>query len=273
MKVQITDKLIKHILSLTSDEEVLLLRYKKLGNRRGGGGTVQVESPVLVVCENQRFQADVLEIEEVGNRYDEYGSEPEKIKKAEDISKLDPFDMTLELSPELFKELVSTKEPLILLRVMNVPAYIRTNKIKVVYDKSKDIRPEKEDEAVPQSRKPTVPTMVVRVEKMRPIDDLLKQHITDSAFYEVFIEGKREDFYDAEGAELDELVGLVGIKRKVEEGDNELRKRVIEYLKSHVEKSNVKDEDIQQLVKTAEEQAAIEKKIDDAAKKRRKEKP
>ena len=86
----------------------------------------------------------------------------------------------------------------------------------------------------------------------------------------MFIEGRREDFYDASGAELDELVGLIGIKRKVEEGDNELRKRVMEYLKTRVEQSNVKDEDIKALVKTAEEEAAIQKKIDDAAKKRKK---
>ena len=272
MKVTITDKLIKHVLSLTPEEEVFLLRYKKLGNRRGGGDTVKVESPVLVVCENRRFQVDILEIEEVGSRYDEYGEEPEKIKKAEDIGKLDPFDMTLELTPEMLKEIVATKEPLILFRVLNIPAYIRTNKIKVSYDKSKDIRPENPNEAVPQSKKPTSPTMVIRVEKIRPVDDLLKQHITDSAFYEVFIQGTREEFYDVTGTELDELVGLVGIRRKIEEGDVELRKRVIEYLKMRVSSlSTVQDAEISQLVKTAEEEAAIQKKLDDAAKKKRKE--
>jgi hypothetical protein len=269
MKVTITDKLIKHVLSLTPEEEVFLLRYKKLGNRRGGGGTVQVESPILVVCDNQRFQVDILEIEEVGNRYDEYGQEPERIKKAEDIGKLDPFDMTLELTPELFKEVVATREPLILFRVLNIPAYIRTNKIKIIYDKSKDVRQEPND---PAARKPVIPTMVVRVEKIRPVDDLLKQHITDSAFYEVFIQGKREEFYDVTGAELDDLVGIIGVRRRVEEGDVELRKRVIEYIKMRVASlSTIKDSEMTQLVRTAEEEADVQKKLDDAAKKKRKE--
>ena len=236
-RITITDKQVKNVLDLSPEEEVLLLRYDKVDPVREAGAIV---SPVLVVCGDKKFEVDL--IGQPTDLNDNYGDQSQGKEKG-----LSKVKIRTELPPELFKELVGVKDILLLARTQNVPSYIMTNRVSVEYDKTKD----------------APPMLVVSCDKFKPIDDLLKAQISEPTFYEVFIEGNNEGFYNAEGEQLDNLIEPIGVKRRIEEGDTELRQRVIEYLKFRLQGTvKVKDEEIKTLI----EQAEVDQKIDEASK-------
>lgn len=278
MRIRIHDKEVRHSLDLTSEELVSLIRFKKPASRRV---PLAIVSPVIVVCDDKKFQADILDIKDATfvNREEaiygqpEYGEEAEgeewasrpgssKKAKKDPTEDIPPFLLTVELTPPMFEAMVGLSELLVLVRVQNIPAYIRTKRVKVDYNME-----EKERDNVSAK-----PKLVLKVEQVRPIVDLLKAQITESAFYDVFIAGKSDEFFEKGGEELDEIVGLIGIKRRVEESDIALRMRVKEYLRIRMEQlTKVKEEDVQGMVKEAEEKADIERKLDEADEKRKKE--
>ena len=285
MKISIVDKDIQNTLDLTSDELVRLLRYKKIDTR---STPFTIVSPVIIVCDDKKFEVDVLDIPSL--RGDEmYGDFDNDISMEdayymrryqenqlraireetddtlkERIEPVEAFTLKVELSSELFAALVPTSEILILFRVQNAPAYTRTSKVRVDYNKQKD--------KVKRSGE-NRPALIIKIDQIKPIVDLLKAQITESAFYEVFIEGKSDEFYDAKDNNLDEIVELIGIKRRSEETDIALRTRVISYLKLRMtELSKVQDDDLKELVDNAQLQADIEKKLNDAEKKNKRKK-
>lgn len=279
MRIRIHDKEIRHSLDLTSEELVALIRYKKPASRRV---PLAIVSPVIVVCDDKKFQVDILDIkdatfvnreeaiygqpeygeaygEEAGEKWESPGGAGKKAKK-DPTDDIPPFLLTVELPPAMFEAMVGLSELLVLVRVQNIPAYIRTNRVKIDYNME-----EKEKDNVSAK-----PKLVLKVERVRPIVDLLKAQITEAAFYDVFIAGKSDEFFDKGGEDLEEIVGLIGIKRRTEESDITLRMRVKEYLRIRMEQlTKVKEADVQGMVKEAEEKAEIDRKLDDADDKRK----
>ena len=273
-RINIHDKDIRHSLDLTSEELVSLIRYKKPPSQQIPS---QIVSPVIVICEDKKFQADIIEIRDAAYSNQSYYNSPEddpyittvedfeawqvksgSKKKKDPTENIPPFILSLELTPAMFEGLLTVNEVLVLLRVQNIPSYIKTNKVKVDYNK--------ED---PKEK----PQLVIKVEKVRPIVDLLKAQISEAAFYDVFINGRSDEFFDKGGEELDDIVGLIGIRRRSEESDIALRMRVKDYLRIRMESlSKVKEDDLQGLVKETEEQEEIERKLNEEDEKRKKDK-
>lgn len=279
MKIRLGDREVSNALDLNSEELIRLLRFQKPKTSKA---EFQIVSPVLLILGDKKIQANIVNVRDNeslrndpyagdggGSFTGYYAEEVEKLypgsitpRKAKDSTEsISPFILELELTPEIFDGLYGVKEVIILLRVQNIPAYIKTNKIKVDFN-------------LEDSKKENyTPTIAIKVEKVRPILDLLKAQISESNFFEVFIEGKSEEFYDKGGKDLDDLVELIGIKRKAEESDIELRRRVIDYLKLRMEQlSKVKDSDLQQIVKEETDKKRIERKLNEADEKRKKKK-
>jgi hypothetical protein len=283
MRIKIVDKTVQHTLDLTPEELVNLIRYKKIDTR---SVPFKIVSPVLLICDSKKFQIDIINIENVssggGSTYSDGGGReyyPEddvpfespdfqemeeevgssKKKKKDPMAKMPSFTLRLEIVAQMFDALAASQEILLLLRVQNIPVYVRTNLVKVDYNMADPVK---------GSEKKAKPTLLVKIERVFPIVDLLKAQISESDFFDVFIAGKREEFFEKEGADLDEIVGLVGIKRKVEESDIELRMRVKDYLSIRIDQmTRIKETELQQMVKETEEKERIDKAIDDANKK------
>lgn len=259
------DKQTQHVLNLSSEELVTLLRYRKIDPRLVSGSIV---SPVLLICEDKKFQCTVYNVVEQGTSIPSdwpYGREGlllddlEAIQSDEKPSKFSPFLLQIELTPEMFEPIIKTELIYVVMRLNNKPVYTKTKNVKIEYNKAD---------------KESKPSLVISVGGIRPIVELLKAQITESAFYDVFVNGDSNEFYDAESKALDELVEVVGFKRRLEESDGELRKRVIDCLKFRVtEGAKLQDADLQKLVSDEEQRQNIERKIDDADKRRKKYKP
>ena len=157
------------------------------------------------------------------------------------------------MTPELFKSLSTNKVVLILLRIQNIPAYAVVEKIRVNFDKPGDSG-----------------SLGMNIDRVKPIVELLKTQLTESSFYETFIVGKSEEFFESEGTQLDNLVALVGVLRKENESDNELRIRVKSYLKIRIaETTNVGDDELKALIRKSEEVAEIERLMNEAKSKKK----
>lgn len=282
MRISIIDKAVKNTLDLTSEELVRLLRFRRLDTRRV---PFKIVSPVLIVCDDKKFECEILDIKSLNRSpYDEqnvpsdfYGEgedlDPGMVRQArkqsEKTEDIEPFTLKIELPPGLFAELTKVDQVIVLMRVQNIPVYVRTDAVRVDYNKEGTYQEPGEPER--QARVKDKPALLIKVPGVRPILDLLKAQITESAFHEVFIDGKSDEFYDAKDAKLDEIVEIIGIKRRFGESDVELRNRVIAYLKIRMaEATKLKDEELQQMVNETEKQREIDRRIDDASKKQKK---
>ncbi len=269
MKITLTDKELRHTLDLSSEEIIALIRYQ---NPKPSKGEFEIVSPCLLIVGDKKFQVDILNVEsqaEVGLESDdilerlrvyessgEFPSEAKQPKK--DVS---PFVLTVELPSPLFEALSNNQELIVLFRVRNIPSYVKTDKAKVDFNL---------EESLKTGYKPS---LVIKVDKVKPIADLLKAQISESQFQEVFIEGNSDEFFNNEGRPLDELVGLIGIKRMKEETDVALRTRVKNYLKLRLDQlSKVDDAQLQGLLTEEEEKARIERKLAEAEKRMKKKK-
>jgi len=286
MRIRIVDKQIKHVLNLTSEELMLLLRLQPLDSRRV---PFKIVSPVLIVCGDQKYEVPIIRVDQLGStRRGEYPLEiddvqemieegqyfgdvvnideaipdrppvrqrPRERKKVDPTSKIPSFMMEVELNAKLFEGLMNVESPLVLMRVQNIPVYTPIEDIRVNFNKPK-----------------ATPVLLITVERVQPIVDLLKTQLTESAFYETFIVGKSEQFFESAGVKLDDLVALVGIKRKENESDTELRIRVKEYLKIRIAgTTDVNDDELKALIRQTEEVAEIERSMDEASRRGEKE--
>lgn len=269
MRINIVDKQIKYALNLTSEELVHLMRLQPLQNRRS---PFQIVSPVLLVCGEEKHEVEVKQVSESSQRMlpapedeEEFlESMPEGVegwqspKRGKKSKKIDPteripgFVLETELTHELFKSLMTNKVVLLLLRIQNIPAYAVIEAIRVNVD-----RPGENG------------SLVLRIDRVKPIVELLKTQLTESSFYETFIVGKSEEFFESTETQLDNLVALTGILRKENESDNELRTRVKSYLKIRIaETTNVDDEELKGLIRKSEEIAEIERLMDETKRKK-----
>ena len=240
MKITLSDKEIRYALELNDEELARLLRYRKLDPNVD---PYVIVSPLMVVCNNNKHIAKILDVKD-------WSANP----PGPGDKKIPPFDIKIFLSPDLFKDLTLSDELILLFRVRNIPSFVRVSNFRIEYDT-----------AITSKNK--IPALVMRAEEVKPITDLLRMQMSESTFYEIFIQGKNDDFYDATGESLDGLVGLVGIKRMNGELDIELRNRTKGYLKFRIsEILPITDEDVQKLVKKAEEEKEIEDKISAASK-------
>lgn len=279
MKINLGDKSIRNALNLTSEELINLLRYQ---NPKTSSADAEIVSPVLFVFENVNIQSTIVGIQDNNYRETEQpyydsdddeefrdldggmveedgsiGGRRKKSKNSKDsVKNIPSFVLEVELTRELFDELLKVKEVLILMRVQNIPVYVLTNKAQIQFN-------------LEESKKPKfVPSLAVKIDKVRAIVELLKTQISESDFFEVYVKGKSDEFFEKGGADLDDLVGIIGIRRKPQESDIELRMRVKSYLITRMEElSKVKDEDLQNLIKDQAEKDRIEKKMDDAKEK------
>jgi len=248
MKIVITDKTVRNVLDLSEKEVINLLRYRSLDYNKV---PYKIVSPVLLISGDDKFELEIKDVEGKGNYF------TPGLKEGSLPSDFVPFVLKLEVVPRLFDSVVKNGEILILVRIRNVPCYIRAQQeIKIIYGGS-----------VGESMTPKAIMEVNVSSEPKAIDDLLRKQISDSTFYEIFIGGESGEFFDSEGGKLDDLVGLVGMKRKAGEGDTELRKRVVDYLKFRVGSitQKIDDSDLEGLLA----QADIDKKLDEASKKMR----
>jgi len=255
------------------------MRLRPLQNRRS---PFQIVSPVLIVCGDEKYEVEVKEVSETASRRmlpapdegefsgfideeaenldpgfseDEEGRKiptgsKKKRRKVDPTERIPGFALETELTPELFKGLTTNKVVVVLLRIQNIPAYAMVENIRVNISNPGDSG-----------------SLVMRIDRVQPIVDLLKTQLTESSFFETFIVGKSEEFFESTGVQLDDLVALVGIKRKENESDNEIRMRVKSYLKIRIaETTDVSDEELKGLIKKAEEVQEIQRSMDDAKK-------
>lgn len=268
MKITLGDKAVSHSLDLTSDEFIRLVRFQK-PKPNIKNSDLEIISPVLLLIGEKKIQATVLNMQDDGTAqrrlelrdemFDELSPRKQSEKQtAKDVTeRIAPFRLELEITAETFEALIKTKDVLVLFRVQNIPCYVQTSKVKIDFNLENS----------------PIPALVIKVDKVRPVLELLKVQITESQFNEVYIEGKSDDFYDKGGADLDDLVELIGVKRKIDESDIALRRRVKEYLQLRLEQlSRVKDDDLQQMVKDEAEKQRIERKLNAADRKRKKDK-
>ncbi len=261
MRINIVDNKIKYALNLTSEELVHLMRLQPLQNRRT---PFQIVSPVLLVCGDEKHEVEVKQVNESGNQKQiEYESDdiipmsedrPKKSKKqkVDPTEKIPGFVIETELTPELFKSLSTNKVVLLLLRIQNIPAYAIVEKIRVNLETPGESG-----------------SLGMNIDQVKPILELLKTQLTESAFYETFIVGNSEEFFESEGTQLDNLVALVGVLRKENESDNELRIRVKSYLKIRIaETTDVGDDELKALIRKSEEVDEIERLMNEAKSKR-----
>ncbi len=275
MRINIVDNKIKYALNLTSEELVHLMRLQPLQNRRT---PFQIVSPVLLVCGDEKHEVEVKQVNESGSqRQIDYDNDDEIVPmsqkggpwesaeirpKSKKKQKIDPtekipgFVIETELTPELFKSLSTNKVVLLLLRIQNIPAYAVVEKIRVNLETPGESG-----------------SLRMNIDRVKPILELLKTQLTESAFYETFIVGNSEEFFESEGTQLDNLVALVGVLRKENESDNELRIRVKSYLKIRIaETTNVDDDELKALIRKSEEVAEIETLMNEAKNKKKDEK-
>lgn len=281
MRINIIDKQIKYALNLTSEELVHLMRLQPLQGRRT---PFQIMSPVLIACGENKHEVDIVRMDEAGKsrstRGDSFSDDPLELsdedaaetmynfrdsrkppinkkqptEKIKSTDKIPPFTLETELTPELFNDLTTNKKALLLLRIQNIPAYAVIDSIRVNV-----------------SSPGTKGSLVMKIDKVSPIVDLLKTQLTESSFYDTFIVGKSEEFFESTGVQLDNIVALVGILRKENESDNEMRIRVKEYLKIRIaETTNVDDRELKALIQKSEEVQEIERSMDEAKKKEKK---
>jgi|GEM_PF-5258868 len=269
MKIALTDKEVQHALDLSSEELVSLLRYRRPTET---AAKFKVVSPLLLVVGSKKYQVDLLEIEldrnsstgqmswegEDWDTTDLPSTNVSKKKKDKSL-KLPSLVITTELTAEIFTSLLEVSEVMVLLRINNVPGYFITDMVRVDYNKAAAF-PERDSQKSPR------PRLIMKSGVVRPIVDLLKAQISESSFYECFIGGKSEEFYNSEGDALDEIVELIGFLRKNNETDIALRRRVIDYLKLYLEsRTSVTDEDLNKIVDEAQKKIEIDKKIDEAS--------
>jgi len=252
------------------------MRLRPLQSRRS---PFQIVSPILIVCGEEKYEVEVKEVSEAAKRVSS-ADEEDFIEEVEDLDpgffedeeagkiptgpkrkkkrKVDPteripgFVLETELTPELFKALTVNKVVVVLLRIQNIPAYAMVENIRVNISNPGESG-----------------SLVMRIDRVQPIVDLLKTQLTESSFFETFIVGKSEEFFESTGVQLDDLVALVGIKRKDNESDNELRMRVKSYLKIRIaETTDVSDEELKQLIRKSEEVQEIQRSMDESKKKK-----
>lgn len=268
MRINIVDEQIKFVLNLSSEEIVHLMRLQPLQVRRS---PFQIVSPVLIACGDSKHEVEIIKTDESGNiralpapedeefDFEDFATKgeeiprsgpPEKKKKREidPTERIPSFVLTTELTPELFKDLVTNKQVALLLRIQNIPAYALVEDIRVNVTSPGEAG-----------------NLVMRIDRVRPITELLKTQLTESSFYETFIVGKSEEFFESTGTQLNDLVALVGVLRKEGESDTELRMRVKDYLKIRIaETTNIDDQELKALIRKAEEVQEIERLMDKA---------
>lgn len=258
------------------------MRLQPLQSRRS---PFQIVSPVLIVCGDEKHEVEIKEVSETASRrmlpppdegkFAEFNGEGEMVenldpgdfdpmtlkvkegrkrkkRKVDPTERIPGFALETELTPELFTALTKNKVVVVLLRIQNIPAYAMVENIRVNLSNTGESG-----------------SLVMRIDRVSPIVDLLKTQLTESSFFETFIVGKSEEFFESTGVQLDDLVALVGIKRKENESDNELRMRVKGYLKIRIaETTDVDDEELKGLIKKAEEVQEIERSMDKESKKK-----
>lgn len=252
MRINITDSQIQQVLDLTSTELARLLRFQSVDPKVQ---PFQIVSPALIVCGERKYEVELLAVEErsVGVYSADstsfyYPSKSYMTRPTTDESKVPPFNIKITLTQELYQGLCETVNPLLLFRVQNSPSYSIMSEFRAEFKS-----PGKPGE------------LRVPVNEVKTVTELLKTQLTESAFYEVYIIGRSEDFFESSGKSLDDLVSLIGIKRKIEENDTELRLRVKDYLKIRLAgTTNVTDEELYDVVKKAEEVQEIERAMDAA---------
>ena len=272
MRINIVNKQIKYALNLTSEELVHLMRLRPLQTRRT---PFSIISPILIVCGEEKVEVEIKEVIETSTRRtlsasddsglaeymdldpmegvdeeeeEESPTRKKRKRKVDPTEKIPGFALETELTPELFTALTKNKVVVVLLRIQNIPAYAMVENIRVNISNPGENG-----------------SLVMRIDRVQPIVDLLKTQLTESSFFETFIVGKSEEFFESTGVQLDDLVALVGIKRKENESDNELRMRVKGYLKIRIaETTDVDDEELKQLIRKAEEVQEIQRSMDES---------
>ena len=82
MKIRIVDKQVKHILNLTSEELMLLLRLQPLQNRRV---PFQIVSPVLIVCGDDKYEVTIKSVDQLESVGRVPYSDPSRIDEMEEF--------------------------------------------------------------------------------------------------------------------------------------------------------------------------------------------
>lgn len=265
MRIKIVDKQVKHVLKLTSEEVVALLRFQPPSTNRV---PTRVSSPCLVIANGNKYEVDILSVQDRGgtwsgsnddsddydvdndNAVRDFSSRRRKAKWSDPAQKVPPFSITVEMPEGMFEDLVKSESTILLIRVQNIPAYSVVGSISVSFDK-------------PGSK----PKLVINVSAVKTVADLMRTQITESTFYENFILGRSNEFFDSVGADLDAIVKLVGMCRKPDETDVELRNRVKDYLRLKIAGTTDVDDDIvADLIREAEEKEEIEQAMREAKK-------
>lgn len=274
MRINIVDEQIKFVLNLSSEEIVHLMRLQPLQIRRS---PFQIVSPVLIACGENKHEVEIIKTDESGSvrslpppegdeeddllEGEAWGGEEEPDKKkgkrrVDPTERIPPFVLTTEVTPELFKDLVMNKQVVVLLRIQNIPAYALI-----------------EDIRINVTNPGVAGNLVMRIDRVRPITELLKTQLTESSFYETFIVGKSEEFFESTGVQLNDIVALVGVLRKEGESDTELRIRVKDYLKIRIaETTDIDDQELKALIRKAEEVQEIERLMDESKRRKKDEK-
>jgi len=221
----VIDKELKHVLDLTSEEVVKLIQYKNSATRYSS--KFDIVSPVLVCAGSKKFQVTLVgakSLEEYDSsmqlmdRYEE-GGYPDEVPRRKNIGSVE-FIATVILSTEMVQPMMEAEYLLFIARLKNKPSYAVISSYRIYFDRKSTMG---------DTNGKLLLEMVIK--SVKPIEELLKAQISEEQWYEVYVIGKSEDFFLGEGKLLDDLVGLIGLKRLPQEDDFGLRRRVVKYLK------------------------------------------
>lgn len=264
MRISIVDKEIRHVLDLTSEELVKLIQYKISAGRYSS--KFDIVSPVLVCAGSKKFQVTLVgakSVEEYDNAYYQRSRQVFEIDQPpptrKNIGAID-FIATGELTAEMVQPIVEADYLLFIARLKNKPSYAIISNYRIYFDKKSPVG---------DTNGKVLLEMVIK--SVKPIEELLKAQISEEQWYEVYVIGKSEDFFLGEGKLLDDLVGLIGLKRLEREDDFALRRRVIKYLKRVVEEPPISEEEISEMLERTQQELEVDRKIDAAKKKKEKE--
>jgi len=257
MKLSIVDKEIKHTLDLDAEEVVRLIKMEKSPGRYGSSG--EIVSPILVIVGSKKFQVQLVDVESEEERRSNVPFEYPDEYRIEGRTSSQVIFLIGVLSPDMVETITGAESLLVLMRAKNRPSYSKIQNFRVLFDR--------------KCERDTSGKILVelRVRELKPIEELLKAQISVDQFYEVYVIGRSDEFFKNESpAKLDDLVGLIGLKRRADEDDFALRRRVAVYCKKMVEEPPVPDSEINQVLRQTEEEQKVEQKMDEAKGKKEK---
>jgi hypothetical protein len=245
MKINIVDKDVKHVLDLSNEELVRLIKFEPPSKE---SRILEIISPILVFAGPKKFQVKLVNVESSSRSVSEGYESLWGLSPTSKGSYKTLFTAYGEVDPEMVRPIIESDNLLVLSRIKNVPSYAVVDRFKIYYDRKCD---KDTDGKV---------ILELRVSKVKPIEDLLKSQITEEQFYEVYVVGRSDEFFRRSGDKLDDLIGLIGLRRREGEDDYALRRRVVKYLRKVIEEPPIPDEEINKILRLAE----IDRKIDEA---------